>query len=110
MGHANFDKMIKISNFKAVRDLPKIIKPIDIVFKDFQLGKQTKRSFNNKEYYTTCLLEIIHIELCGPTRTSGINGERYFILLIDDYSRMTWVAFLGENLKLLKDLNFPSQC
>lgn len=30
--------------------------------------------------------------LCGPTRTSVLNGERYFMLLIDDYSRMTWVT------------------
>lgn len=39
MGHVNFDSMIKISNFKAMRDLLKIIKPIDTVFRECQLGK-----------------------------------------------------------------------
>lgn len=39
MGHVNFDNMIKINNFKAVRYLPNIIKPIDTVCRECQLGK-----------------------------------------------------------------------
>lgn len=41
-------------------------------------------------------LELIHIDICGPTRTKGMQGEMYFMLLIDEYSRMTWVTFLKE--------------
>jgi hypothetical protein len=36
------------------------------------------------------------IDLCGPTRTQSIQGENYFMFLIDDYSRRTWVTFLKE--------------
>lgn len=42
---------------------------------------------------------MIHIDLCGPTRKRGLNGERYFMLLIDLYSRMTWVTFLREKFE-----------
>lgn len=37
--------------------------------------------------------------MCGPTRTSEHNGERYNTLLIDDYFRMTWVTFFRENFE-----------
>ena len=44
-------------------------------------------------------LEIIHTGLCGPTRTKILQGDRYFMFLIDDYTRMTQVAFLKEKLE-----------
>jgi len=47
-------------------------------------------------------LEILHIDLVGPKRTKGLNGEQYFLLLIDDYTRMTIVCFLKKNSKEFK--------
>jgi hypothetical protein len=41
-------------------------------------------------------LELVHTELYGPKRTKIMQGEHYFILFIDDYTRMTWVSFLKE--------------
>ena len=41
-------------------------------------------------------LDIVHIDLRGPTKTRGFYGERYFMILVDDFSRMMWVAFLKE--------------
>ena len=36
------------------------------------------------------------MDLCGPSRKEGTGKENYFMLVIDDYSRLTWVAFLKE--------------
>jgi transposase InsO family protein len=36
------------------------------------------------------------MDLCGPSRKEGTRKENYFMLIIDDYSRHTWVAFLKE--------------
>jgi hypothetical protein len=36
------------------------------------------------------------MDLCGPSRKEGIGKENYFMLIIDDYSRLTWVSFLKE--------------
>ena len=44
-------------------------------------------------------LEIIHTDLCGPTKTKILQGDHYFMLLINDYTRMTWVTFLKEKLE-----------
>jgi hypothetical protein len=54
--------------------------------------------------------QIVHIDLVGPTRTKGLKGEQYFMLLVDDYTRMTVVCFLRkkseafENLKIYKEM------
>ena len=41
-------------------------------------------------------LELLHTNACGLMRTKGINGESYFLLFIDDHTRMTWVFFLKK--------------
>ena len=53
-------------------------------------------SFKTKDYSTSKTLERIHTDLYGPTRTQTLKGESYFMLLIDDYTIMTWVTFLKE--------------
>jgi transposase InsO family protein len=55
-------------------------------------------------------LEIVHTDLVGPTTTKGLKGEKYFILLVDDYTRMIVVFFLKnkseafENFKIYKEM------
>jgi hypothetical protein len=39
------------------------------------------------------------MDLCGPSRKEGTGKENYFMLIIDDYSRLTWVAFLKEKFE-----------
>ena len=56
-------------------------------------------SFKTKEYSTSKPLELVHTNLCGPTGTQSLKGESYFMWLIDDYTRMTWVTFLKEKSK-----------
>ena len=41
----------------------------------------------------------MHTDLVGPTTTKGLKGERYFMLLVDDYTRMTVVCFLKNKLE-----------
>ena len=96
MGHLNFSNLVKISKKGVIRNLPKIIKPPNHVCRHHLHGKQTRTSFKVKEHTTSQPLEIIHIDLCEPTRTKIIQGEHQFMLLIDDYTRMTWVSFLKE--------------
>nr|GEV48359.1 hypothetical protein [Tanacetum cinerariifolium] len=39
-------------------------------------------------------LHLLHMDLCGPMRVASINGKRYVLVIVDDYSRYTWVHFL----------------
>ena len=81
---------------EVVIDLPKIVVPLNSMCKHCQHWKQTRASFKIKEHMTSHPLEIIHTDLCGTTKTKSIQGDHYFMLLIDDYTRMAWVAFLKE--------------
>nr|GEY08056.1 hypothetical protein [Tanacetum cinerariifolium] len=39
-------------------------------------------------------LHLLHTDLCGPMRIASINGKRYVLMIVDDYSCYTWVLFL----------------
>jgi hypothetical protein len=96
MGHTKFDKIVKIITKQVVRDMPKIAKLSNTIHKQCQHGKQTRENFKSKEYSTPKPLKLVHTYLCGPTRTHNLQCENYFMLLIDDYSRMAQVVFHKE--------------
>ncbi|GJS90059.1 retrovirus-related pol polyprotein from transposon TNT 1-94 [Tanacetum coccineum] len=51
-------------------------------------------------------LNLLHMDLCGPMRVASINGKRYILVIVDDYSRYTWILFLrskDETPKVLKN-------
>ncbi|GJT15096.1 retrovirus-related pol polyprotein from transposon TNT 1-94 [Tanacetum coccineum] len=39
-------------------------------------------------------LELLHMDLCGPMRVASINGKKYILVIVDEFSRYTWVYFL----------------
>ena len=86
--------MIQLNKKEAIRDLPFIKNLTNSICKQCQHGKQTRVKFKTKEYSTTKPLELIHADVCGPMRTKGLNGERYFLLFVDDFTRMTWMFLL----------------
>jgi hypothetical protein len=100
-GHINFDNLVKVSNLGEVRNLPKIINPSNTMCRHYQLGKQTGIRFKEKEYSTSKPLELVHTDLCGPKRTKSLQGESYFMLFIDEFTRMGWVCFLKEKSEAL---------
>ncbi|GJS27882.1 retrovirus-related pol polyprotein from transposon TNT 1-94 [Tanacetum coccineum] len=42
----------------------------------------------------TEVLHTLHMDLCGPMRTESINGKKYVLVIVDDYTRFGWVRFL----------------
>jgi hypothetical protein len=94
LGHLNFDHIINLRNNGAVKDLLKISKPYDSVCKPCQIGKLTRTQFKSKNFPSIEKpLQSVHMDLCGPSRKEGIGKYNFFLLIIDDYSRLTWVAF-----------------
>ena len=91
--------LVRISRKQAVRDIQRITKPLKSMCKHCLHGKKTIVSFNTKEYSTKRPLELLHTDHFGPMRTNGLNTECYFLLFIDDYTRMTWVIFIKKKLE-----------
>ncbi|XP_043693323.1 uncharacterized protein LOC122643810 [Telopea speciosissima] len=104
LGHINFKNLAKLSKNNGVKDLPKIKNLTNHVCGPCQKGKQTRAIYKLKEHNASKPLDLIHTDLRGPMRTQAIRGERYFMLLIDEYSRMTWVFFLKDKTEALHSL------
>ena len=80
--------VIGLSKLKCNKD-----KPCDTC----QKGKQSKSSFKLKNVVSTYRpLELIHMDLFGPTRVVSLGRMHYAYVLVDDYSRYTWVCFLAH--------------
>ena len=79
--------------------MPKVTKLTNTVSEHCQHGKQIRVHFNTKEHSSRKPLELVLTDLCGPTKSKGLNGEQYLMLLIDDYTKMTWVCLLNRKSK-----------
>ena len=101
LGHLSFNNMLKICKSKAVRGMSTVEKPSNPICDSCQKGKQTRVMFKSKEHHSKKPLELVHTDLCGPMRTQSTNGDKYFMLCIDDYTRMTWVLFLKHKHQAL---------
>lgn len=40
------------------------------------------------------LMNLVHIDVCVPMKTTMIGGVRYFVMFVDDYSRKTFLYYL----------------
>jgi transposase InsO family protein len=62
-----------------------------------QVGKQVGVHHPPKSIMTTTQpLELIHMDLFGPVTYISIGGNKYGLVIIDDYSRFTWVFFVYD--------------
>nr|GFB42931.1 retrovirus-related Pol polyprotein from transposon TNT 1-94 [Tanacetum cinerariifolium] len=59
------------------------------------MGKSRKKSHKPKSGDTNKeKLHLLHMDLYGPIRTESVNGKKYILVIVDDYSRFTWVKIL----------------
>ena len=54
----------------------------------------TKTPFSGTMEQATDLLEIIHIDVCGPMSVEAHSGHRYFVTFIDDLSRYVYIYLM----------------
>ena len=95
--HANYKQVAKVSKFEAVIGLPKFGKIEKNVCGPCQLRKQTKLSHLKVNVVATSRpLELLHMDLMGPTRTESLGGKRYIMVVVEDFLRYPWVEFLRE--------------
>ncbi|MCO5596290.1 hypothetical protein L7F22_050351 [Adiantum nelumboides] len=60
-----------------------------------QLGKQHRVAFPKQaSTRASAPLALVHTDLCAPMSTSYLSGLCYMLVLVDDFSRYTWVSFL----------------
>ncbi|RVW69235.1 Retrovirus-related Pol polyprotein from transposon TNT 1-94 [Vitis vinifera] len=97
LGHLNYRDLMKVANNEVIKGIPKLGKPFNPICGPCQKGKQTRSTHNRvDEILTSKPLELLHMDLMGPIRTESLGGKKYILVMVDDYSRYAWVAFLRD--------------
>ncbi|GJY68299.1 retrovirus-related pol polyprotein from transposon TNT 1-94 [Tanacetum coccineum] len=66
-------------------------------------GKSKKHTHKPKPDNTNLeVLNTLHMDLCGPMRVQTINEKKHILVIVDDYSRFTWVKFLRSKDETLE--------
>ncbi|GJS97454.1 putative ribonuclease H-like domain-containing protein [Tanacetum coccineum] len=96
LGHINFKTMNKLVRGNLVRGLPSKLFENDHTCVACQKGKQHKASCKTKLVSSISQpLQMLHMDLFGPTFVRSINHKIYCLVVTDDYSRFSWVFFLA---------------
>jgi len=86
---------LELWDFEETRGLPDIDYHSDALYGACQKGKIVKTSFKSKDIVSTSRpLELLHFDLFGLVTTASIYGSKYGLVIVDDYSRWSWVKFL----------------
>nr|GEW79864.1 putative ribonuclease H-like domain-containing protein [Tanacetum cinerariifolium] len=97
LGHINFKTINKLVNGNLVRGLPTKIFENDNTCVACKKGKQHRASCKTKPVSSVDQpLFWLHMDLFGPTFVKSLNKKSYCLVIIDDYSRFTWVFFLAS--------------
>ncbi|GJX27945.1 retrovirus-related pol polyprotein from transposon TNT 1-94 [Tanacetum coccineum] len=107
LSHLNFDYINLLSKKDVVIGLPKLKYVKDQLCSSCEVSKAKRRSFKTKTVPSLKgWLNLLHMDLCGPMPVASINGKKYILVIVDDYSRYTWTLFLrskDETPEVLKD-------
>ncbi|GJT88671.1 putative ribonuclease H-like domain-containing protein [Tanacetum coccineum] len=107
LGHVNFKNLNKLVKGNLVRGLPSKIFQNDHTCVACQKGKQHKASCKAKSVSSISQpLQLLHMDLFGPTSVRSLNHKTYCLVITDDFSRFSWVFFLrtkDETSGILKD-------
>src|SRR5919202_809639 len=95
LSHMNFKDINKLSKNELVSGLPMIKYEKDKLCHACEKGKQHRATFKSKKFATIeSHLDLLHMDLFGPVSTPSFTGKRYTLVIVDEYSRYTWVFFL----------------
>nr|GFC48078.1 putative ribonuclease H-like domain-containing protein [Tanacetum cinerariifolium] len=95
LSHLNFDTINDLAKNDLVSGLPKFKYHKEHLCPSCEQGKSKRASHPPKPVLNSRQrLHLLHMDLCDPMRIASINGKRYVLVIVDDYSRYTWVHFL----------------
>nr|GEU36700.1 hypothetical protein [Tanacetum cinerariifolium] len=95
LSNLNFGAINHLARQGLVRGLLKLKFEKDHLCSACAMDK-SKKKLHKPKYEDTNQekLYILHLDLCGPMRVESVNGKKYILIIVNDYSRFTWVKFL----------------
>nr|GEW58585.1 integrase, catalytic region, zinc finger, CCHC-type, peptidase aspartic, catalytic [Tanacetum cinerariifolium] len=106
LSHFNFDYINLLSKKDILIGLPKLKYVKDQLCSSCELSKAKRSSFkSNTVPSSKGRINLLHMDLCGPMRVASINGKKYILVIVDDYSRYTWTLFLHAYVPSQQELD-----
>ncbi|GJU80634.1 retrovirus-related pol polyprotein from transposon TNT 1-94 [Tanacetum coccineum] len=91
LSHLNFDTINYLARNDLVTGLPNFKYHKEHLYPLREQGKSKWASHPPKPVPNSKQrLHLLHMDLCGPIRIASINGKRYVLVIVDDYSHYTW--------------------
>ena len=95
--HIHTNHLNKLKSKDLVSGLPNIKFQNNRLCDACVKGKQIRTSFKSKDLISTNkVLDVLHMDLFGPSRTASLAGNYYALVIVDDFSRYTWTLFLAS--------------
>jgi transposase InsO family protein len=97
LGHVGMKQLNRLVKYDLVRGLKDVVFEKDKLYSSCQAGKQVANTHPKKSIMSTFKpFELLHMDLFGPTTYTSTGGNKYGSVIVDDYSRYTWVFFLSD--------------
>jgi transposase InsO family protein len=101
LAHVGIRNLAKLLKYNHILGLTDVHFEKDRICGAWQARKQVGVPHPPKSIMTiTQPLELIHMDLFGPVAYLSIGGNKYGIVIVDDYSRFTWVFFLFDKCQV----------
>nr|GEX73114.1 hypothetical protein [Tanacetum cinerariifolium] len=105
LSHLNFAKINNLVKNNLVQGLPKMKFEKDHLCSACEQGKIHQKHHKSKTAFASNKpLYLLHMDLCGPMRVESKNKKRYVLVVVDDYSRYTWVFFLQSKAEASEEI------
>ena len=105
LGHASHKQLEKISKCDVVVGLPKFEKIDRCICGPCQIGKQVKSKHPSvASVQTSKPFKLLHIDLIGPAKVQSLGGKKYILVVVDDFTRYTWVVLLKDKAEAPKKM------
>ncbi|KAL8091492.1 hypothetical protein AgCh_033925 [Apium graveolens] len=105
LSHLNFNNINELVKKDLVRGMPKTVFAPDGLCDSCQKVKQIKSSFKSKT--ESSILEpyhLLHVDLFGPVNVMSIAKKKYAMIIVDEFTRYTWVYFLHKKTETTSTL------
>ncbi|GJS82842.1 retrovirus-related pol polyprotein from transposon TNT 1-94 [Tanacetum coccineum] len=105
LSHLNFDTINDLAKNDLVSSLPKFKYSKEQLCPSYEQGKSKTSPHKPKPVPNSKQrLHLLHMDLCRPLRVESINGKRYVLVIVDDYSRTLWSTSSDQKMKHQKTL------
>jgi hypothetical protein len=95
LGHLSFNLLCRLSSLGLLRELPLLKFESDLVCASYRHGKMITAFYSSvNTVMTERPGQLLHMDTVGSSRVRSMGGKWYVLIIIDDYSRYSWVFFL----------------